>query len=255
MTESVNMIKYHSWDAANKTIAFIDASIMSKEEIVRGLAEYAAMVDVEIENLKKLVVNMSTGGGVPTGEDLSGVRAVVIKLKHWMDSLVSIRTAVVHDLLTGRLVKSVSQRERAAMLKKYVGGVDGIPGIAIVEHQGSRIGGATPTFNLAVAHQLCYHYADTPAEFVSINSSRKNRICFAPHLTLEAVAEHHGRKIRKNPADFSPDQKKAARKLHTTENMKWFCRVWGINALDGVKPALINHIADAFMQMMAYHFQ
>jgi hypothetical protein len=113
---------------------------------------------------------------------------------------------------------------------------------------------ATPTFNLAVGAQLCYHYSDTSAEFVSINSGRKNKLALAPHLTHELIAAQHGRKIGRDPANFSSDQKKAARKLHTTENMKWFCKMWRSPVLDGIKPGLINHVADAFMQMLVHHF-
>lgn len=182
------------------------------------------------------------------------IRETICEFRGWIDGLIVVDSVVVLDVLDGKLVKSVSGRDRARLLKEIVGKLDEVPRVAICEHQGSRIGGATPTFNLAVAHQLCYHYSDTSAEFVSINSGRKNRIALAPHLTLELIAEQHGRKIRRDPAAFSSDQKKAARKLHTAENMKWFCKLWRSSVLDGIKPGLINHVADAFMQMLVYHF-
>lgn len=239
---------YHSWDAANKTLALVRAKIVPRSIIAEEARVWISVID-EILALYDTIDSIDSHITA-----VSQIRKGISAIHRWINSLVVIQSAEVRDILGGQLVKSVSGRERARLLKEMISNVNEIPKCAIVEHQGSRIGSATPTFNLAVAHQLCYHYADTDAEFVSINSGRKNKIALAPHLTLEIIAAQHGKKIRRDPSDFSSDQKKAVRKLHSAENMKWFCRMWGCNALDGIKPGLVNHVADAFMQMIVHHF-
>lgn len=239
---------YHSWDAANRTLALVRAKIVPRQVIINEAHAQIAVID-EI-----LALFDNVDGVAELISLVSDARTKIHAMHEWVNGLIIIQSAEVRDILGGQLVKSVSGRERARLLKEMIAGVGETPKCAIVEHQGSRIGSATPTFNLAVAHQLCYHYADTDAEFVSINSGRKNKIALAPHLTLENIAMQHGRKIRRDPMDFSQDQKKAVRKLHSAENMKWFCTMWGCNALTGIKPGLVNHVADAFMQMIVHHF-
>lgn len=251
MSKGNREISYHSWDVANRTLAFVRGRMVLPKVMSREAIGIIKKLDIIISQLIELS-DTDNVAGIPAV--VNNAAEIIREVHNWVNGLIMIDSAEVVDLLDGRLVKSLSQRDRARLLKEFVGKIRDIPDTAIAEHQGSKIGRATPTFNLAIAHQLCYHYADSTADFVSINSSRKNKISLANGLSLVDIANIHGRKIGRDPALFTSDQKKAARKMHTAKNMIWFCKLWNNGVLVNIKPNLINHVADAFMQMLAHHF-
>lgn len=131
---------------------------------------------------------------------------------------------------------------RAAALRAYLERLDGIiaatgvcPTDVILEDQTiNHLSGG-------VMYQLAFHYSHLNIHIVS--PRLKNKVCFAPHLVYSTFLAKY-------------KTRSSANKAHTRANMTAWLNVFCGSATAtykkyGITKGLEQHVADAFMQMMA----
>ncbi len=151
----------------------------------------------------------------------------------------------VADIL-GQKVQEVDEHTRAKRLAEWLAAspvsIDKIPAgtIVIIEKQPQRLGkwgGATTYCSTAVANQLLFYYSAGPCHF--IDPKEKNKIALTPELLFvdDPKAPEHRRKT--------------ARKQHTTANLRYLMDNFPCQ-LPQIKASLLNHLADATLQAIAF---
>nr|SMH63575.1 Hypothetical protein FSTVLC9_93 [Faustovirus] len=115
---------------------------------------------------------------------------------------------------------------------------------ATIEAQPTIVGmGGAGKVNLRAIHMqayITYYYANLGCKVNSISPKAKNNIHFGPGLDYETLrATHKG------------DNKKI-RKMHASRNFEFYLSISGQSQVSSdISAALLNHAADAFMQVMA----
>ncbi len=151
----------------------------------------------------------------------------------------------VVDIL-GQKVDEVDEHTRAKRLADWLAlapiSADKIPAgtIVIIEKQPQRLGrwgGATTYCSTAVANQLLFYYCKSPCHF--IDPKEKNKIALTPELVFvdDPKAPEHRRKT--------------ARKQHATANLQHIIDTCPCK-LPQIKKSLMNHLADAAIQAIAF---
>jgi hypothetical protein len=152
------------------------------------------------------------------------------------DSFARIYAYSVIDILNGNNVNDVPKCERTVLLKCALDTIKAkVPDldqcIILVEKQ--------PPFgynNTTVQDQIMMYFADY--RIVEISASEKNKI------TLNDADNKIFKRANKNP--------RVANKKHSLYNTDRLTTLFNIKLLEGIKPALREHISDCFMQAVAY---
>jgi len=210
---------YLGWDCANRTLAFV-------------------LMKFDLEELAACERDIST---VVTIEQLEALRARI-------RGIIEIRRASVIDLL-GDNIKNFTYVQLAKKLGDFLENsevsaarIRELAPRVIIEYQPPKLarwGGATTEQASTVAHQLMFYYRDFETSY--IDSKEKNKIAARPDLTYE----------RYIAGCDTESRKKTARKKHTTDNFTWLLEKY-TNAGVAIKPALMNHAADACLQIIAF---
>lgn len=137
--------------------------------------------------------------------------------------------------------------EIARRLKQLLDGFHNNFGVvdgATIEAQPTIVGmGGAGKVNLRAIHMqayITYYYANLGCWIKSVSPKAKNNIYFATGLDYDTLrATHKG------------DNKKI-RKLHASKNFEYWLQISGQSMrINDISQALLNHAADAFMQVMA----
>lgn len=115
---------------------------------------------------------------------------------------------------------------------------------ATIEAQPTVVGmGGASKVNLRAIHMqayITYYYANLGAKVISVSPKSKNNIYFTAGLDYDTLR-----------ANNRGDNKKI-RKLHASKNFAFWLEISGQSRVaNDISPALLNHAADAFMQVMA----
>jgi len=210
------------WDCANRTLACV-LMRLDKAELNACIAECEAYL---------------SGTSTMSADEIRARAREVIHVKHMQ----------VADIL-GDNIKTFTRVQLARKLGAFlensavsIAAIAELRPIVIVEYQPPKLarwGGATTEQASTVAHQLMFYYRDFEVSY--IDSKEKNKIALAPNLTHELYMAGCG----------SDSQKKTARKRHTTDNFLHIIKHFHCEG-DSIKKSLVNHAADAFMQILAF---
>ncbi len=152
----------------------------------------------------------------------------------------------VIDLLPGQQIKEVDEHTKAKKLAEWLAAApvsaDKLPAgtIVIIEKQPQRLGrwgGATTYGSTAVANQLLFYYCGLPCHL--IDPKAKNKVALTPELLYEDD---------KTAPEY---RRKSARKQHTTASLQYIMANYPCR-LPKIKKALLNHVADAAIQAIAF---
>lgn len=249
-----------SFDCAERTLGIclmeINKSLITRDDILHGQNKIKQSLDCLINyNTDKLTTMLSTPHA-DGGKSLREFVAAIVAIKQAVAALQTLITralqsvvvefANVYDLSPeggGALrMEEIARRLRMLLdgFHANVGAVDG----ATIEAQPTIVGmGGAGKVNLRAIHMqayITYYYANLGCWVKSVSPKAKNNIYFALGLDYDTLrATHKG------------DNKKI-RKLHASKNFEYYLRITGqyARAAD-ISNALINHAADAFMQVMA----
>jgi hypothetical protein len=138
----------------------------------------------------------------------------------------------VVNLIEGKKIKETSVRERIHALRRFLDvltrDLDLSQCVVVVE---SQPGMNSCSNSIEDAIYMYFAYAK---DVITIGSSRKNMICFAPALSMSDFCKSGGN----------------AKKKHTAANLEYYCAQKGIPL--NLPRGLYNHLGDAFMQLVAY---
>lgn len=210
---------YLGWDCANRTLAFV-------------------LMKVDLAELAACERDISS---VTTFEQLAELRARV-------RGIIEIRRAQVVDLL-GDNIKNYTHVQLARKLGDFLDQSEVAPARirdlsprVIIEYQPPKLarwGGATTEQASTVAHQLMFYYREFEVSY--IDSKEKNKVAARVDLTYE----------RYLAGCDTDSRKKTARKRHTTDNFAFILANYTCGDAN-IKKALMNHAADACMQVIAF---
>lgn len=165
------------------------------------------------------------------------------KIEAMLASFIVVEKYDVVDIL-GKKVSDTTSQERAIAVKTFVNTIntretDFAP-IVFIESQPAKVGKFAHNQSgvVAIENQLTYAFSDYEIHLVS--PKIKNNIYFADNLELS--------NFETTNATRGKDQQ--ARKKHTTANMLHLFKIFNIDSTL-VKKGKLNHVADAFMQVLA----
>lgn len=248
---------YLGWDCANKTLAW--AGVKLDVDIYKKVA---ARIDVIIDLLfgpnwhkTRSVAAAGKQIGPVWSNAAPDVKAAVSRELAQINSIISgffvLTDYGVCDVLNGRKVSELSDYERSVALHKFLSSdrvkVESVEKV-LIEHQPIKIsqgqfGAKINVANIAVEYQLMYHYIDYRPEFV--DPRLKNKFAFGDGLDFDTYLARYTA-LRKD----KKDARYAARKAHSADNFVRLLELVGQKV--DVPKALINHVADAALEILAY---
>jgi hypothetical protein len=212
-------MEFLSWDCANRTLAWVHATI----NFDGASAHEVAMLKDQL-------------GG-------SAASAALDRAKKLTENFITIHSSGIVDILEGKKVDQTPVTERTRCLRRWLEG-SAVSAeklrpacVVLIEGQPPKIGAKTNNKSTVIENQLMFYYANFQVNTVS--PKLKNKLAFHQGLVFD----------QKKYAD--PAAKYRARKRHAVDSLLYFYGAFGIRETRYTR-STIDDLADAFMQIFAY---